>query len=142
MATEAATLYARDYAEWMAEQIAALRERRWADVDAVNLGAELEALARGQRREVKHRLSALLACLLKWEAVPQRRTADWRAAIRGQRDCLAGLLDHSPSLRRLLPGYVPRAYARARIDVADETELSLEAFPSECPLTVAEILGE
>jgi hypothetical protein len=51
------------------------------------------------------------------------------------------LLEQSPSLKRVVPGSLSRAYRRAVERAALETDLPKSTFPAECPLWAAQILA-
>jgi hypothetical protein len=74
--------------------------------------------------------------LLKWKFQPERST------IRGQRAEIEALFEFAPSLRRAVEENIPRAYARAVSDAADETRLPKSGFPPTCPFTPNQILDD
>lgn len=81
------------------------------------------------------------ASLLKWEHHPERRSGSWRGTIREQRRELRQLLE-SGTLRRHAEAVLADAYAEARRQAADETELPLSAFPVENRWGPDELLAE
>ncbi len=88
----------------------------------------------------------LLAHLLKWQMQPQMRSTGWSGTIREQRRKIEELLSESPSLRPTVPEILPRAYAEAREDAADETGLAEAAFPEAafpeaCPFSAEQVLA-
>jgi len=137
---QAATLYERDFAEWIADQVAALREARFDALDVPNLIDELEGLAGRDRRELIGRLRVILIHLLKLRYQPERASNSWRGTILTQQGDIEDLLAQSPSLRRFVPEYVDIAYKRAREKTALDTHLPVATFPLESPFTVEEIL--
>ena len=121
--------YEADFALWVAEQAAALREGRFVDVDAANVIDELEGLIKRDRRSVRRRLALVAMHLLKLEFQPERATRSWRNTIRVQARAVERILADSPSLRREMPDFVAEAYADARQDAAGETGLPIGTFP-------------
>lgn len=89
--------------------------------------------------EVRNRLVALLAHLLKWEHQPDKQTGSWRATIRLQRREL-GLLLESGTLKNHARAVLADAYSAARKEAADETEMKLSKFPKQCAWDVDELL--
>lgn len=139
-AQKAPSLYDADYLAWLEQQAAALRTRRWSDVDVGNLAEEIDDLGKSQRRELRSRLKVLLQHLFKIRHQPEKETGSWDAAIRDQRFEITQLLEDSPSLRQMLPEAVERVYPTARRGAAHDTGLALEAFPRDCPFSIEEIL--
>jgi hypothetical protein len=137
-----ASLYETDFLLWVEQQSAALKDRRWQDLDVPNILEELDGLASSRRHELRSRMRVLLQHLLKLKYQPAKATGSWKATVRDQRAEIALLLEESPSLRRLMAQAVANEYPIARENAADETGIVLEKFPSECPLTLEEILRD
>src|SRR5205807_5910871 len=97
--------------------------------------------AKRDRREVFSRLVVLLTHSLKWEHQPQHRSGSWRGTIRAQRRELRQLLE-SGTLRAHAQAVLADAYAEARRQAADETDLSPDVFPAEDARRLDELLAE
>jgi len=110
-------------------------------MDYRHLSEYLADMAKRDRREVFSRLVVLLSHLLKWEHQPERRSGSWRGTLREQRRELRQLLE-SGTLRNHAEAVLADAYAEARRQAADETELSLDVFPAEDARGVDELLAE
>ena len=134
------TDYEHDFYAWLQNQAALLKAGRLAEVDMDNLIEEIEALGRSERVELVSRLLVLLTHLLKWQFQPSARSSSWRGTIDEQRTQIELRLDDSPSLRRLIPESLAYAYPKAVRKAAFETGLATEAFPTDCPYTVDEVL--
>jgi hypothetical protein len=81
--------------------------------------------------------------MLKWDHQPERHSGSWEATIAVQRRHALRQLRDNPSLQSRRNEAVENAHQDARRLAAGETELGLEAFPSECPYdwdTIAERL--
>ena len=128
--------YDVDLARWTLDQIDFMRRGQLDRLDVDNLIEELEALGRRDRRELRSHLINLFVHLLKWQCQPQRRTGSWASTIENSCDEVAGLVEDSPSLRRLLHpsgDLVGKAFVSARSRAIRETGLSAESFPDACP---------
>jgi hypothetical protein len=134
------SLYDQDLYAWAMETARLVRERRFAEIDAVHLAEELESMGKTELRAVESRLVVLLTHLLKWEHQPARRTKSWRRTLIEQRKRIAKLLDGSPSLKPRLPEITPDAYDSALRWAADETGLDEDDFPCTCPYSVEQLL--
>lgn len=134
-------LYERDETAWLETMAELIRLGRLDQVDYPNLAEYLTDMARRDRREVFSRLVVLLCHLLKWEHQPERRCGTWRGTIREQRRELKQLLE-SGTLRNHAEAVLADAYAEARQQAADETELSLDVFPVENTRNLNELLAE
>ena len=134
-------LYERDETAWLEAMSALAAGGRCAEMDYPHLSEYLADMAKRDRREVFSRLVVLLSHLLKWEHQPERRSGSWRGTIREQRRELRQLLE-SGTLRNHAEAVLADAYAEARRQAADETELSLDVFPVADARGLHELLAE
>jgi len=134
-----ATLYDTDFLKWIANQAAALRARRWDELDIEHLAEEVEALGRSERRELENRTLVIVQHLLKAQHQPMR--SGWRATIRAEQAALARLLRDNPSLRREVPEAIRAIYPEARDLAAEEMGVPIGKLPATCPFTPEDILG-
>ncbi|HEY1931294.1 MAG TPA: DUF29 domain-containing protein [Acetobacteraceae bacterium] len=125
--------YDQDFHGWTQEQARLLRQRRFAELDIDNVVEEIQALGRGERREVVSHLRLLLTHLLNWQHQPGNRGRSWRLSIEGHRIQAAKHLEENPSLRSQLDDIQAHAYRLARIDAERQTRLSRKTFPESCP---------
>ena len=142
MATHAITRvrYEHDAHAWAFEQAAAIRARRWADLDVDNLAEEIESLGRSEYNMLVAELTVVLHHLLKWRFQPERRGRSWSLTIAEHRDRIQRSLRDSPSLKARRADAVADAYRSARRLAAGETELRLSTFPSACPFAWEDIM--
>jgi hypothetical protein len=133
-------LYETDFYAWTQEQARLLRERRWSDLDLENLVDEVESVGGSEKREIRNRLTILLAHLLKWKYRPGHRGSSWTGTIFEQRGQLADILESSPSLRDYFRRQVEDRYLSGRLAAAKETGMAFGLFPEQCPFTVDQIL--
>lgn len=122
-------LYERDETAWLEVMSALAASGRYEEIDYQHLSEYLADLAKRDRREVFSRLVVLVSHLLKWDHQPELRCGSWRGTIREQRRELRQLLE-SGTLRNHAEAVLADAYAEARRQAADETELSLDVFPT------------
>jgi hypothetical protein len=134
-------LYELDETAWLEAMSALAASGRYAEMDYPHLSEYLADMARRDRREVFSRLVVLLCYLLKWEHQPDHRCGSWRGTIREQRRELRQLLA-SGTLRNHAEAVLAEAYAEARRQAADETELSVDVFPAEDARSLGELLAE
>lgn len=135
------TLYEQDETAWLEAMAELAAQGRLSEMDHPHLSEYLADMAKRDRREVFSRLVVLLAHLLKWDHQPDRRSGSWRGTIREQRRELRQLLE-SATLRNHAEVVFADAYAEARRQAADETELAVETFPAACGWTLDTVLGE
>jgi hypothetical protein len=126
-----AVLYRQDETAWLEAMAALAATGNHAEMDFANLGEYLKDMAKRDQREVFSRLVTLLCHLLKWEFQPDKRSSSWRGTIREQRRELRQLFE-SASLRNHGETILSEAYEEARRQAADETDIDLSTFPSEC----------
>jgi hypothetical protein len=129
-------LYEKDFFEWTVRNAELLRSGRAGEADLAHIAEELEDMGKRERRELPHRLSILIAHLLKWQVRPERRSRSWELTIRVQRKDLARLVAENPSLQPYLNESLPEAYEHAMVEAMTETGHPESDFPSTCPFTL------
>lgn len=134
------SLYESDFYAWTQTQVALIQSGQWTDIDVQNLVEEIESLGKQHRREMRSRLTVLLAHLLKWEYQPGKRYGSWRATIRVQRRDLLRLLKESPSLKPYIEDATLSAYTDARDLAISETGLADATFPEVCGYSWAQVV--
>lgn len=134
------SLYDEDFHEWILTTAALLRQRRFTDLDIAHLVEELEDMSKQERRALESHIRNVILHLLKWRYQPDKRSPSWRQSIRNGRIEIYKLLRDSPSLKRLVPAMLNEEYPVALADAVDETGLSEETFPAECPFAVEQVL--
>lgn len=137
-------MYEADFNLWTEHQAALLRRRaagdlvNEAELDWLNIAAEIEAVGANTRRELRTRLARLLQHLLKWHYQPELHSRSCRLTIVEQRDEIWDLLAENPSLRGRLPEMFGPAYAKGRRWA--ETETGLLSLPADPPFSLEEAL--
>lgn len=115
------TLYDRDFIEWCEATASQLKAKKFDQLDLDNLIEEIEGLAKRDKRELKNRLTVLLAHLLKRLYVDNPDNfRGWELTIREQRRQIQDLLEDSPSLKSYLGEVFTVAYQNALEDVRFE----------------------
>jgi hypothetical protein len=142
--TDATSLYQEDFAAWLDAQVAALRDRRFEDLDLDNLIEEVESIRRADARSVQHHARVVVAQLLQLAhstlGDPRR---SWKSTANAHRDELDMRL--TPTSRRELEAGLESVYTRGREIAA--TVLEMEGtdrawLPRTCPYTLPQILEE
>lgn len=141
-----ATLYETDFYEWTLDQAAKLRAmattRVNSELDLENLAEEVESMAGSDRRELISRLQIILVHLLKlaYCFYPDPRQT-WVNSVQAQRKSLYILFDQSPSLRRLAPEMLEKAYPKALDQAGTETiDLTMDLLPVVNPFAIEHVL--
>src|SRR5262249_7808923 len=135
-----AQLYEADETAWLEAMAELIQQARWDELDYAHLGEYLSDMARRDRREVKSRLTTLLAHVLKWVHQPEHRSRSWRGTIVEQRQELSDLAAGG-GLRNHAGPVLGHAHAGAGEGAAAETGLAAESFPAECPYTLEQLLS-
>ena len=136
------TLYDRDYYLWLRETVRQLQAGDLSQLDLKNLIEEIDSLGKREKRAIESNLIIVILHLLKWYYQPQKRSSSWRSSIREHRRRVERLLTDSPSLKNYLLEILEDCYLAAKKQASDETGLSVDAFPQECPFTLAQTLDE
>ncbi|WP_319423239.1 DUF29 domain-containing protein [Pleurocapsa sp. FMAR1] len=138
--TDTKNLYNRDYYLWLSYTAQLIKDGNFSEIDAANLIEEIEDMGRSEKRAVKSNLIILLLHLLKYKYQPAKKTNSWKASIREHRRRLRDDFKVSPSLKRYFQEVFEESYQDSREQVADETGLPIDTFPTLCPFTIAEVL--
>jgi hypothetical protein len=133
-------LYDTDIVAWSEQQAALLRSGRLAEIDVLNIAEEIEDVGKSEKRQLSHRMSVLVAHLLKWWAQAEHRGSSWRATIRVQRSSIARLLRQVPSLKHSLedPDFLQGVWDDALPIVINET--GIDELPASQLWTTQQIL--
>ena len=132
--------YDDDLVLWSREQARLLEQRRFDELDLDNLTDEVRSIGTSEKREIRRRLSILIAQLLKWRTQPGRRTPFLSGVIRHQRSQIEAVLEDSPSLRQDLAANIDGAYLGAHLRAAGETGIDFTLFPEQLPFTADEVM--
>ena len=135
-------LYERDFYAWTEEQAALLRAGQYTFADIENIVEEIETMGRGENREMVNRLAVLMMHLLKWEFQPVFQSRSWRSTINEQHRALQVHLKANPSLKLKLDTGIIDAYSAAVHKAVDETGISFQKFPPQCPYTFAQMMDD
>ncbi len=119
-----------------------LRQKRFAELDLPNIIEELESMGRSDRRALESSYRLLIAHLLKWQLQPQIRSRSWAVTILRERSNIEEQEKRNPSLKAQAELIVQEGYRAARKEAMLETGLAKEAFPAECPYTLAQLRDE
>lgn len=133
-------LYESDETAWLEAMSDLIQQGRYDELDYAHLGEYLTDMARRDRREVKSRLTLLIAHLLKWAHQADKRTGSWRCTIVAQRQELVDALGQGV-LRNHAEAVLAKAYSGGVEQAAAETGLPTETFPGECPYTLDQLLS-
>ncbi len=138
--TSLSELYEADETAWLEAMADLIRRGSHIDLDYTHLEEYLSDTAKRDRREVKNRLTTLLAQVLKWVYQPDHRTRGWKNTIVVQRQELTDAIGRGV-LRNHAESVLAKAYTDAVVRAMTETELPESAFPPACPYTVDQLLA-
>src|SRR5262245_34715184 len=133
-------LYDKDFYAWTARMALLLRQGRFAEIDISHIAEELEDIGKRERRALESYIRNVTLHLLKWQYQPEKRGSSWRQSIRNGRIEIQKLLRDSPSLANQVPQLFEDEYPAARADAIDETGLTQDTFPPQCPFTTEQVL--
>jgi Domain of unknown function DUF29 len=130
---QTSTLYNQDFNLWVLTTAEQLRSRDVDNLDWGNLIEEIETLGRSEKQALESNLRVLLMYLLKWKYQQEKRSNSWRSTIREHQKRIQKTFRDRPSLKQYFDAVFDESYQDARELAADETGLSLDAFPINCP---------
>ena len=118
-----------------------MKECKLLEVDYENLIEELDSIGRSEKNALKSNLKILLMHLLKWQYQPEKITNSLRYTITEHRQRIKDSLESSPSLKPFLREVFAKCYQDSRRLASDETGLSINKFPQNCPFLFDDILN-
>lgn len=133
------SLYDTDFHDWILTTASLLRQRRFSDIDLEHLVEEIEDMAKRERRALESHIRNVTLHLLKWRYQPDKRSSSRRQSIRNGRIEIQKLLRDSPSLATHVLQMLADEYPAARADAIDETGLSENLIPDQCPFTFEQV---
>lgn len=125
--------YEADYFGWLEDQIGLLKAGDVASIDTQNIAEEIGSVARRQYDCLEDAARALIYNLLKWDLMPDRRSASAVLSMDAHRDQITHVLARNPSLAAEKSKALGRAYRYATYDVMRDSDLPEAIFPPECP---------
>jgi hypothetical protein len=131
--TERRARYDDDLYTWVNQQVALLRAGRLEEIDAENIAEELQDVGLSEYDKLESALRVLVMHMLKWDQQPEFRTRSWIFSIIEQRRRYEKVIKKNPGLKPHREEALMDAYRSARLWAAEETNLSVGEFPSECP---------
>jgi len=134
--------YEQDFYGWTVEQVALLQNKQFDQIDLEHIIEEIESMGKAERNQLRNRLTVLLMHLLKWQYEPSHRCTSWVQTIREQRRAIPRLIKDNPSLKSSLADLLLDAYSNALEDAADETNLPISLFPTECPWSYTQFMDK
>jgi hypothetical protein len=134
-------LYHQDYYQWIQGTVKILEQRNFQELDLDNLIEEIKDLALNEKQTIETNLIVILKLLLKWQHQPEQQSGKLKASIRQHRYQIRDDLKVSPSLKAHLSEIWLESYQEAKLQAADETDLSVEIFPEQCSFTLENTLN-
>ena len=134
--------YEQDFYGWTVEQVALLQNKQFDQIDLEHIIEEIESMGKAERNQLRNRLTVLMMHLLKWQYEPSRRCTSWVQTIREQRRAIPRLIKENPSLKSSLADLLLDAYSNAVEDAADETNLPISLFPTDCPWSYTQFMDK
>jgi hypothetical protein len=125
--------YEADYYGWIEDQVALLKAGRLSEIDMQNIAEEIGSDARRQYDYLEDAARALIYNLLKWDLMPDRRSASAVLSMDAHRNQIAHVLTRNPSLAAEMSKALGRAYIYATYDVMRDSDLPNSIFAPECP---------
>ena len=135
-----ANLYDKDFVAWADQQALLLEQKRWQELDLLNLIEEVRDLGNRHRDALESQLTRLLMHLLKWHYQPGKRSSSWLLTIKDARRQIPKLIRKHPVLAVHAKKVFLECYLEAREVAADETELPIDTFPLECLYTLEQVV--
>ena len=134
-------LYKHDFYGWTQHQADALRRRSVNEIDWDNLLEEIEDLGAAKRRELRSRLSVVIAHVLKWKHQPLRRSRSWSLTLSEQRAQVNDILDENQSLKDEVDVVMTKAFRAGVSSAADETALSKRVLEADGVMSFEEAMA-
>jgi hypothetical protein len=129
-----------DFAAWLLQQAAWLRQGQFSRLDAVRLADEIEGLSADQMELIDNGLTTILKHMLKRDYLPQGSRDNWAGEVDFQQTFVTRVLMRSPSLYAHAESELADFYTAARRAAAGETGCPEDRFPLYIPWSMDKIL--
>ena len=138
------TSYESDVVAWANEQASLIRAGHFDQLDLAHIAEEIEAVGKGEQRELVSRMAVLLAHIFRWKFQPQKRSVSWTLAIKEQRRLLVRRIQKTPSLGPMLmdPEWIDEIWVDAKALAEKETGLDIGTHAEVCPWAMGHVLTE
>lgn len=151
--TKELILYEQDYNLWLQENIKAIKENRFNDLDYTHLLQELEDMGKAEKNALISNLKILIAHLLKLQIqadAPEQMKKSWYASVDEHRERIIDTLDDIPSLKSYLSEAMEKSYSGARKLAIKEGQRasfgvkkpSESDYPNNCLFSMDQLLDE
>jgi hypothetical protein len=137
--------YETDIYMWSCQNAELLEQKRFSEVDLVNVIEEIKELGNNKVHALKSYLSRLIHHLLKWKYQPGYRqfgNSSWEQSIDNSRIEIEELLNDVPSLKSKIDTLFEASYKFGRKKAIKETKLNSSIFPESCEWTLEQVLNE
>ena len=140
--TPANTGYEEDEQAWLMQQAAALEAGRLSQVDQVHLSEYLYDMAARNRRDLRTRLTLLLAHIMKCHKQPTRISRSWVSTTIVQQREIKAIVSDSANLWQYANDELDKITNDALLQALVETGLTIEEIPpARFPASLALILS-
>ncbi len=136
------TLYEKDLAAWVHQQIEYIKNKEFDKIDIENFIDEVEGVVRGDKRSIQSYFIVIIAHLLKWEYQPSMRSGSWISSIENSQCEINAIIKDSPSLKNYKKLAFDQAWERARKIAITDTGLPSNNFPRVCPWSESEVMNK
>jgi hypothetical protein len=151
--TKKLNLYEQDYKLWLQENIKAIKENRFNDLDYINLLQELEDMGKADKNALVSNIKILIAHLPKLQIqhdAPEQMKKSWYASVDEHRERIEDSLANIPSLKNYLSEAIATSYSGARkLAIKEGQRASFEVrkpseneYPQTCPFSLEQLLDE
>ena len=136
------SLHEENYQLWLESTIDNLKQGNFDHIDIENLIEEISEMGGSLKDALENNLIVILAHLLKWQYQPQKRSGSWKASIKEHRRRINKSIQKHPYLKKYYEKIFSESYLPAVDWAMEETGLSPETFPSQCPFTPEQVLND
>ncbi|MGK7931470.1 MAG: DUF29 domain-containing protein [Microcystaceae cyanobacterium] len=146
-------LYEQDYNLWLQQNIIAIQEKRFHDLDYEHLLQELEDMGKSEKNALVSNLKILIAHLLKLKIqndAPEQMKRSWYSSVDEHRERIKDTLLNIPSLKNYLSEGIEKSYLGARkLSIKEGKRASFgvrqpseNEYPKTCPFSLENLLDE
>ena len=101
---------------------------------------EIEEMGGSLKDALENNLIGVLSHLLKWKYQPEHRSGSWSASIKEHRRRINKSILKHPSLKKYYESIFEDCYAPALDWAVEETGLSPDIFPQQCPFNSQQVI--
>lgn len=136
------SLYERDLAAWIHQQIDYLKTGQYEKIDLEKFIEEVEGVVKIEKRAIKNYFVSLLGHILRIEYRNIKKDKSWYFYVDHARESIRDIITDSPSLNNYLQFAFEQSWTLARKLAISDHDFSHKDVPVSCPYDLDYVMNK